>query len=57
MLQSELDYANGRGVGQFHLCNAEGRYTGITWRSFETAKAIAARDGLRVYNDSGERVA
>lgn len=57
MLQSELDYANSRGVGQFHLCDHEGRYTGSTWHSFGTAKAIAAKHGQRVYNDSGERVA
>lgn len=57
MRKNELDHANSRGVGQFHLCDDEGRYTGSTFRSFEVAKVIAAKHGYRVYNDSGEHVA
>lgn len=56
MLQRHLDFANARGVGQFHLCDAEALYTNRTFRSYEVAKAIAAKDGLRVFNDSGDEV-
>lgn len=64
-----IDHANSRGVGQFHVFGDEPFYTGkplrhtgahryqSTWRSFETAKAIArSAEKGRVYNDSGELV-
>lgn len=50
-----IDWANARDVGQFHLFDKQGIYQ-QTWRSFQTAVAVANKHGWLIYNDSGERV-
>lgn len=56
MLESDLAYANARGVGQYHLCHNDGRYARMTFRSFAVAMGAASRNRLEVANDSGELV-
>lgn len=60
ILQKQLDEANARGVGQFHIYEG-GQVTG-TWRTFTGACWVADRRRTEnnrkaeVYNDSGEKV-
>jgi len=53
-IKQQVEYANSRGVGQFHLF--EGEQYRTTWRSYGTAKALADKYGHTVYNDSGRAV-
>ena len=54
--QKQLDAANARGVGQFHIFVGE-TYQWSTWRSLPVAAAVADREGgCLVVNDRGETV-
>lgn len=53
--QETIEWANNRGVGQFHVFDSRNYYH-TTWRSYEIANAVAARHGGKVFNDSGDDV-
>ena len=48
----QIERANARGVGQFHVCDKHGVVS--TWHSLEVARSVAARNGQWVYNDNGK---
>jgi hypothetical protein len=54
MNKETLDWANSRGVGQFHIM-VRGQYHS-TWHSYGTAMVTARKVGGIAYNDSGERL-
>lgn len=54
--QSDLSFANSRGVGQFHIFDRNGLYERMTWNSFNIAKACAEKHGCNVVNMDGEIV-
>jgi len=53
--QQTIEWANARGVGQFHVFDRELNYRS-TWRSYGVACSIADKLHLVVANDSGEIV-